>query len=188
MPTSKISENKCKLTIVDELNRFGWAFPYKGTSTATPIIIYHELFANFGTPGTIHSDRELGCLPTTMRKYLNDMGINRSTTTTNHPRGNGQCERLNGNIWRTMRLLLHSHKLDISNWKEILPTAIHSIRLLFNTSINCTPHEKIFTNHRRPSLKGNKILSSWLLNPVTVLQKNFDRSGKNDSLVGLSGK
>ena len=29
-----------------------------------------------------------------MRKYLSDMGINMSATTPNHPRRNGQCERL----------------------------------------------------------------------------------------------
>ena len=53
----------------------------KDTSTGTAIKIYHELFATFGTPNTIHSDKGSGCPSTTMRKYLRDMGINMSATT-----------------------------------------------------------------------------------------------------------
>ena len=86
--------------------------------------IYHELFATFGTPSTIHSDTESGFISTSMRRYSNEMGINISTTTPHHQQGNGQCERFNGTIWKTVRLLMHSHKLDISNWKEMLPTAL----------------------------------------------------------------
>ena len=128
LPRSKSSNNRYILTIFDEYSRFVWAFPCKDTSTGTVIKIYHELFATFGTPNTIHSDRGSGFLSTTMRKYLSDMGINMTATTPYHPKGNGQCEHFNGIIWKTVRLLLHSHKLDISNWETMLPTALHSIR------------------------------------------------------------
>ena len=183
LPKSRISANRYILTIVDEYSRFTWAYPCKDTSTATIIKIYHELFATFGTPGTIHSDRGSGFLSTSMRSYLNDLGINVSKTTPYHPQGNGQCERFNGIIWKTVRLFLHSHKLDISNWEEVLPTALHSIRSLLNTSTNCTPHERFFAFQRRPGTIGNKILPSWLINPGPILLRNFERSNKNDSLV-----
>ena len=60
--------------------------------------VYHELFATFGTPSTIHSDRESGFLSISMRKYLNEIGINISTTTPYHPQGNVQCERSDNTI------------------------------------------------------------------------------------------
>ena len=41
------------------------------------------------------------------------LGINMSTMTPYHPQGNCQCERFNGNIWKIVRPLLHSHNLDI---------------------------------------------------------------------------
>ena len=145
--------------------------------------IYHELFATFGTPSTIHSDRGSGFVSTSMRKYLNEMGINISTTTPYHPQGNGQCERLNSTIWKTVRLLMHSHKMDISNWEEMLPTALHSIRSLLNTSTNCTPHERMFSYQRRPGSIGSKILPSWLINPGPVLLRNFEKSNKNYDLL-----
>ena len=76
------------LTVVDDFSRFPWALPCKDTSSSTAIKIYHELFATFGTPNTIHSDRESGLLSTSMRKYTNDMWINISTTTPYHQQGN----------------------------------------------------------------------------------------------------
>ena len=78
---------------------------------------------------------------------------------------------------------MHSHTLDISNWEEMLPTALHSIRSLLNISTNCTLHERMFNYQRRPGSIGSKILPSWLINPGPVLLRNFERSNKNDELV-----
>lgn len=78
------------------------------------------------------------------------MGINTSNTNPYHPQGNGQCERLNGTIWKTVKLYVHSHKMDLSEWEEILPIASDSIRSLLCTSIYCTPHERMFLFRIRP--------------------------------------
>ena len=78
---------------------------------------------------------------------------------------------------------MHSHKLDISNWEEMLATALHSIRSLLNTSTYCTPHERMFNYQRRPGSIGSKILLSWLINSGPVLLRNFEKSNKNDELV-----
>ena len=128
LPKSKYSENRFILTIIDEFSRFPWAIPCKDTSTNTAIRCLNEIFSNYGTPGNIHSDKGSGFISKSMKYYLNTMGINSSNTTPYHPQGNGQCERYNGIIWKTVRLYAHSHKLDISDWEEILPKALHSIR------------------------------------------------------------
>ena len=122
--------------------------PFDKPSTA--IKIYHELLATFGTPNTIHSHRGSGFRSTTMRKYLSNMGINMSTMTLYHLQGNGQCKQSNGTIWRIVRPLLHLHNSDISHGKKMLPTALHSIRSLLNTSTNYTPNERFFNIQRRP--------------------------------------
>ena len=171
------------LTIVDEYSHFVRAFPYKHTSAATVIKIYHGLFATYRTPGTIHSDRGPTFLSVSRRNYLNELGINISTTTPYHPKGNGQCERFNGTIWKTVRLWLHSHKLDISYREEALHSALHSIRPLLKTATNCTPHERFFAFQRRTGSIGNKILPSWFITPGTVLLRNHDSQSKNEDLL-----
>ena len=77
-----------------------------------------------------------------MTEYLSDMGINMSAKSSYHLQGNGQSERFNGIIWKTVQLLLHLHNLDISNWETMLSTALHSIRSLWNTSTNFTPQKR----------------------------------------------
>ena len=118
-----------------------------------------------------------------MKYYLHTMGITTSNTTPYHPQGNGQCERLNGTIWNTVTLYAHSHKMDISEWEEILPIALHSIRSLLCTSTNCTPNERMFLFRRRPGMINDKILPTWLINPGPVLLRNFERTSKNDVIV-----
>ena len=62
LPKSKTSKNRFILTIVDKFSRFVLAFPCKDTSSSTVIKIYHELFATFGSPSTIYSDKGSGFL------------------------------------------------------------------------------------------------------------------------------
>ena len=183
LPRSKYSENKFILTVVDEFSRFPWAIPCKDTCTNTAIECLRKIFTMFGTPGSIHSDRGSGFVSKGMKYYLNSMGINISTTTPYHPQGNGQCERLNGTIWNTVKLYAHSHELNLSEWEEILPIALHSIRSLLCTSTNCTPHERMFLFRRRPGIGYDKILPTWLIQPGPVLLRNFERTNKNDVLV-----
>ncbi|XP_059059911.1 uncharacterized protein LOC131853113 [Achroia grisella] len=62
-------------------------------------------------------------------------------TTPYNPEGNGQVERLNGTLWRTIQLSLRSKNLDIRYGEDVLPLALHSIRSLLCTATNATPHE-----------------------------------------------
>ncbi len=144
LPRSKDSPNRFILTIIDEFSRFPFAIPCNDTSSSTVIKIYNDLFATFGVPGKIHSDKGSAFISKQMKDYLLKMGINSSNTTPYHPMGNGQCERYNGIIWKTVRLYLHSHGLDVSYWEEILPMALHSIRSLLCTATNSTPHERFY--------------------------------------------
>ena len=78
-----------------------------------------------------------------------------------NPRGNGQCERMNGNIWQTLKLMLAQKGLPLSKWEVVLPVALHAIRSLLCTTINDTPHNEIFA-YRRNTATGTS-LPAWLL-------------------------
>ena len=78
-------------------------------------------------------------------------------TDTYHPTGNSQCERLNQTLWKTVKLLLATHRLPESSWEMVLPDALHSIRSLLCTSTNVCPHDRFFKFERR-SMMGESIL------------------------------
>ena len=89
-------------------------------------------------------------------------------------------ERYNGVIWKSIELALYSEKLDKTLWEHVLPVVLHSLRTLLCTATNQTPHERLFSFHRR-SATGSS-LPSWLLNKGKVLVKRHVRHSKYEPL------
>lgn len=179
LPTN--NNNRYILTIIDEYSRFPFAFPCKDVSASTVISCLKELFCIFGTPLYIHSDRGASFMSEELRKFLIPLGVACSRTTPYNPQGNGQVERLNGTLWRSVQLSLRSKNLPTESWQLVLSTALHSIRSLLCTSTNTTPHERMF-NHPRRSPNGDS-LPSWLMTPGPVLLKKNVRNSKYDNIV-----
>ena len=180
-PLPSSSRNKYILTVVDEFSRFPFAFPCQDVSTASVISCTDQLFSIFGMPGFVHSDRGTAFMSAELTQYLHGRGIATSRTTPYNPQGNGQCERYNGIIWRTVQLALKSRNLPTSAWEIVLPDALHSIRSLISTSTNATPHERLL-NYQRRSSSGTSV-PSWLNKPGPVLLRKHVRNSKYDPLV-----
>lgn len=175
LPSSSLS-NTYILTIIDEFPRFPFAYPCRDTSALTVIKCLSQLFSIFGLPAYIHSDRGASFMSTELKRFLIDLGRNSSRTVLYNPRGNSQSERCNTVIWNSIRLAVKSHSLKINVWEDVLPDALQSIRSLFCTSTNETPHERMF-NYRRRTASSQSILS-WLCDPGQVLLQRHVRSTK----------
>lgn len=78
-------------------------------------------------------------------------------------------------------LALKSNNMKTEFWEEVLDSALHSIRSLFCTATNVTPHERMF-NHSRRSFNGSSS-PTWLTKTGPVLMKKYVRTSKNDPLV-----
>ena len=180
-PLPSSSRNRYMLTIVDEFSRFPFAFPCPDISSQTVIKCLLQLFSIFGMPAYIHTDRGTSFMSIELKEFLTRHGIATSKTTPYNPQGNGQCERYNGIIWKTITLALKSCNMSTSNWEIVLPDSLHSIRSLLCTSINATPHERMFQFSRR-STSGQSI-PSWLMTPGKVFLKKHIRESKYDPLV-----
>ena len=129
----------------------------------TVIDCFNQLFAVFWMPGYVHNDRAGDFLSAEVKQYLHSRGIATSKTSQYNPRGNGQCERYNGVIWRTITLALKSKNLPLTAWEIVLPDALHGIQSLLCTSTNTTPHQRLFSYNRK-STTGHSI-PSWLSEP-----------------------
>ncbi|XP_046407451.1 uncharacterized protein LOC124172088 [Ischnura elegans] len=180
-PLPSSSKNRFLLTIVDEYSRFPFAFPCTDISASTVVRVLTMVFSLFGTPAYIHSDRGASFMSHELKSFLTSLGVATSRTTAYSPQGNGQVERYNGIIWKTVLLTLKSKGLKTEQWEEVLQSALHSIRSLLCTSTNATPHERMFTHPRR-SFNGRS-LPTWLTKPGQVLMKNHLRHSKYDPIV-----
>ena len=103
-----------------------------------------------------------------VKSFLNEIGVATSRKTPYNPQGNGQVERLNGTLWKTITLALKSQQLNINRWEDVLSQALNSLHTLLCTKTNATLHERMFSHHRR-STKGSS-LPSWLFTPGTVFR------------------
>ena len=180
-PIPSVTVNKYILTVIDEFSRFPFAFACPDTSTKTVINCLTQLFCIFGMPAFVHSDRGASFMSEELKNFLHQKGVATSRSTPYNPRGNGQVERLNDTLWKTISLALKSNSLNINHWEHMLPQALHSVRSLLCTATNTTPHERMFSFNRRSS--SGTTLPAWLSVPGTVLMRNYVRQSKYDPLV-----
>ena len=183
-PLPSAGPNKYLLTLVDEYSRFPFAFPCKDMKSSTVISCLEQFFAMFGMPSYVHNDRAPDFLLDEIKTYLKTRGIATSRTSRYNPQGNGQIERYNGTIWRTVMLALRSKQLPTTHWESVLPDALHSIRSLLCVSTNCTPHERFF-NFQRRATAGNAV-PTWLLNSGPVYVKRHGLNSKYEPRVEVA--
>jgi hypothetical protein len=180
-PLPSTDKNQYFLTVIDEYSRFPFVFPCADMTAATVIRCFCQLFAIFGRPEYIHSDRGSSFMSRELREFLVSKGVACSRTTSYNPQGNGQAERYNGTVWKAITMALRSRELPPKCWQMVLPDVLHSIRSLLSTATNVTPHERLM-NFPRRSTAGSSI-PSWLCTPGSVLLRRHVRHSKTEPLV-----
>ena len=180
-PKPSTSKNQYILSVIDEYSRFPFAFPCPDTSAETVIRCLKQLFTLCGTPESLHSDRGSHFMATSVQQFLRNRNIAQTRTSPYNPAGNGQCERLNGTLWKAILLTSKSQNLKESQWEQVLPDALHSLRSLLCTATNSTPHERFFLFHRHSTLGSS--IPTWLFESKFVLIKRHVRQCKSDPLV-----
>lgn len=180
-PLPSSTQNRYILTVVDEFSRFPFAFPCSDLSAATVKKKLTSLFSIFGMPTYIHSDRGTSFVSAELKDFLHNLGIATSYTTPYNPQGNGQTERYNGILWKTIQLALKTLNLPITAWENVISQALHSIRSLLCTTTGSTPHERMFSHARRSS--NGQSMPTWLTEGGKALLKNNARSSKYDPIV-----
>ena len=118
-PLPSVTNNKYILTIVDEFSRFPFAYPSKDMTAATVIQHLSNLFSVFGLASYIHSDNGPSLICNELRDFLMKVGIAYSNAAIYNPRGNGQCERYNGIVWKSIELACKSKGIPNSYWEEV---------------------------------------------------------------------
>ena len=180
-PIPSSTRSQYLFTIVDEFSRFPFAFACPDTSAETAKQCLIQLFSIFGKPGYIHSDRGSAFMSKEFKSFLAENSIASSRTTPYNPQCNGQTERYNGIIMKTIQLALHQYKLPLKYWEQVLPDALHSIRSLISTATGVTPHERMFSFQRRSS--AGIAVPTWLAEPGPVLLKRQVKNSKYEPEV-----
>lgn len=185
------------LTVVDEFSRYVEAFVLKSTTSSEVIKkLQDEIFSRYGIPSSVHSDRGPQLMSDEFSSYFKSIGVKLSHSSKYNPRGNGQCERYNGEIQRIMARVLRQEGMEDLDWEDVLPEVLWIMRAVTCKSTGKSPHDAFFNFTRKVFADGNikqlepqKIggFPDGLTRGSPVFVRNFVRKQKSDPVVKARG-
>ncbi len=147
LPCTK-SEHDAILVVIDRLSKLVHFIPTRTDVDATEVAtLFIEHVAKLhGLPMSIVSDRDSRFCSKFWQAVMQLWGISTDMTTSFHPEGNAQTERMNRVLEEYLRHFV-SPKQD--NWDELLPIAEFAINNSYQESIGMTPFYMTYGYHPR---------------------------------------
>ncbi|GJR84411.1 reverse transcriptase domain-containing protein [Tanacetum coccineum] len=133
--------NKYILVAVDYISKWveAKALPTNDARVIVKILI--SLFARFGTPRAIISDRGTYFCNDQFAKVMFKYGVTHHLSTAYHPQTSGQVEVSN----RALKCILErTVGENRASWSDKLDDALWAFRIAFNTPIECTPYKLVY--------------------------------------------
>jgi hypothetical protein len=124
------------LAITDSFTKFVWIFPTKSTEANETIQKLKTVTDVFGNPRRVVTDKGSAFTSNAFSEFCEQQSINKVTTTTGVPRGNGQIERVNSIIIA----VLSKMSLDApTKWFNHTSRVQQYINSTYNRAIDTTP-------------------------------------------------
>ncbi|GKD03833.1 reverse transcriptase domain-containing protein [Tanacetum coccineum] len=169
-PNSK--GNKYILVAVDYVSKWVEAQALPTNDARVVIRFLRRLFARFGVPKALISDRGTHFCNSQLEKALQKYRVTHKLSTSYHPQTNGQTEVTNRAI---KRILERSVGYNPKNWSEKLDDALWAFRTAYKMPTGCTPFRLVYGKacHLPVEIEHK---AYWALNNVIwiahLLQKN----------------
>lgn len=130
------------LGIIDSFTKFIILRAVKNTKSRTTIAVLRDVFALFGTPGQLISDRGTSFTSNEFKAYIASIGIKHTLNAVATPRANGQIERYNRSILASLTAMCHND--DDRDWDIKVSQVQWSLNNTINQGTGKSPTEIIF--------------------------------------------
>ncbi|GJZ15391.1 reverse transcriptase domain-containing protein [Tanacetum coccineum] len=133
--------NKYILVAVDYLMKWVKAKALPTNDARVVCKILKSLFARFGTPRAIISDRGTHFCNDQFAKVMLKYRVTYRLSTAYHPQTSGQVEVLNRGLKHILERTVGEHRAP---WSDKLDDALWAFRTAFKTPIGCTPYKLVY--------------------------------------------
>nr|GEX15322.1 reverse transcriptase domain-containing protein [Tanacetum cinerariifolium] len=145
----KISQkDEMPLNVIEVYSSGSRLFVKMGRSEGAPIndarvivMFLKSLFARFGTPRAIISDRRTYFCNDKFAKVMSKYGVTYRLSTAYHPQTSGQVEVSNRGLKHTFKRTVGENH---ASWLEKLYDALWAFRTAYKSPIGCTPYKLVY--------------------------------------------
>nr|GEU36568.1 reverse transcriptase domain-containing protein [Tanacetum cinerariifolium] len=140
-PFSSSRGNKYILVAVDYLSKWVEAKAIPTNDARVVVKFLKYLFARFGTPRAIISDRGTHFCNDQFAKVMTKYGVTHRLATAYHPQMSGQVEVSNRGLKRILERTIGENR---TSWSDKLDDALWAFRTTFKTPIGCTLYKLVY--------------------------------------------
>ncbi|GKA82704.1 reverse transcriptase domain-containing protein [Tanacetum coccineum] len=133
--------NKYILVAVDYLSKWVEAKALPTNDARVVVKFLKSLFARFGTPRAIISDRGTHFCNDKFAKVMSKYGVTHRLATAYHPQTSGQVEVSNRGLKRILERTVGENR---ASWSDRLDDALWAFRTTYKTPIGCTPYKLVY--------------------------------------------
>ncbi|GKE54429.1 reverse transcriptase domain-containing protein [Tanacetum coccineum] len=133
--------NKYILVAVDYLSKWVEAKALPTNDARVVVKFLKSLFARFGTPRAIISDRGTHFCNDKFAKVMSKYGVTHRLSTAYHPQTSGQAEVSNRGLKRILERMVGE---NCASWSDRLDDALWAFRTVYKTPIGCTPYKLVY--------------------------------------------
>nr|GEX39355.1 reverse transcriptase domain-containing protein [Tanacetum cinerariifolium] len=141
--------NKYILVAVDYLSKWVEAKALPINDARVVVKFLKSLFARFGTPRAIISDRGTHFCNDQFVKVMTKYGVTHHLATAYHPQTSGQVEVSNQGLKCILERTVGDNR---ASWSDKFDDALWAFRTAFKTPIGCTPYKLTKTDHQKLQL------------------------------------
>ncbi|GKC70505.1 reverse transcriptase domain-containing protein [Tanacetum coccineum] len=140
-PFSSSRGNKYILVAVDYLSKWVEAKALPTNDARVVVKFLKSLFARFGTPRAIISDRGTHFCNDKFAKVMSKYRVTHRLSTAYHPQTSGQVEVSNRGLKRILERTVGENR---ASWSDRLDDALWAFRTAYKTPIGCTPYKLVY--------------------------------------------
>nr|GEX91691.1 reverse transcriptase domain-containing protein [Tanacetum cinerariifolium] len=140
-PFSSSRKNKYILVAVDYLSKWVEAKALLTNDARVVCKFLKNIFARFGAPRAIISDRGMHFCNKQFTKVMQKYGVTHRLATPYHPQTSGQVEVSNHGLKRILERVIGKNH---ASWSNKLDDALWEFRTAYKTPIGCTPYKLVY--------------------------------------------